>query len=258
MNILGFELKKIEKVPLPTITANKPTGVASVLPIKQGDLYNAGTVTWQGQNAESQVKSGYSGNDIVYSIIRLIVDKVKMAPWAEYTIKDETSYKRYNAMIKRPDLIQDWGMVNDLRQKSITLVPTKSKISDLLDAPNENDSWGDLVEAYSTFKLITGNAYVYGNTIPSGNNAGKPLELYVLPSQYMQILADLSVFPIKPKSYQLYMQFIEQFTKQQILHDKYFNPNWNIVGNQLYGLSPLQAAAKVLTRSNEGKQLALL
>jgi HK97 family phage portal protein len=53
------------------------------------------------------------------------------------------------------------------------------------------------------------------------------------------------------------MQFTELFNKQEILHDKYFNPNWNIVGNQLYGFSPLQAAARVLTRSNEGKKAAV-
>jgi len=256
MNILGFELKKIEKVPLPT-TNNRP--IASVIPlVEQGKLINnPGTITWQGQNGESQVKAGYSGNDIVYSIIRLIVDKVKQAPWAEYQVVNEQEYKKYSAIMKRADLITDWKSVEDMRSKALKLVPVKTKISDLLHTPNENDTWGDIIEAYSTFKLITGNAYVYSKIIPMGKNMGNPNELFVLPSQYMQIMADLSVFPVKPLNYQLYMQFVEQFTKQEILHDKYFNPNWNIVGNQLYGLSPLQAAAKVLTRSNEGKQAAV-
>jgi HK97 family phage portal protein len=90
-----------------------------------------------------------------------------------------------------------------------------------------------------------------------GINKGAPLELWVMPSQYMSIVADLNVFPILPTGYQLYLQFLQQFGVSEILHDKYFNPNWNIVGSQLYGLSPLQAAAKVLTRSNEGKQAAV-
>jgi HK97 family phage portal protein len=41
------------------------------------------------------------------------------------------------------------------------------------------------------------------------------------------------------------------------LHDKYFNPAWNVTGNQLYGQSPLLAAARTLTRSNEAKTAAV-
>lgn len=250
MKILGYEFKKIEKLPLPI------RGEARILPIKE-TINNPGTITWQGQNQESQVKTGYMGNDIVYSIIRLITDKVKIAPWAEYVVTDETEYKRYTAIMKRPDLIKDWDKVKDLRHKALKLTPTKGKITDLLNAPNSQDSWADIVEVYASFKLITGNAYVYGNIIQDGKNTGLPQEIHVLPSQYMSISADLNVFPIVPVGYQMYMQFVENFTVQEVLHDKYFNPNWSVVGNQLYGLSPLQAAAKVLTRSNEGKQAAV-
>ena len=48
-----------------------------------------GVVTWSGQNKLEQVKSGYMGNDIVYSIINLITDKGKVADWYEYQIKDK-------------------------------------------------------------------------------------------------------------------------------------------------------------------------
>jgi len=256
MNFLGFQLKRIEKVPLPS-SANKPSGTAQILPQKQGNVVNGGVPIWQGQNGEEQVKAGYSGNDIVYSIIRLITDKVKQAPWQEYRIVDETSYKRYTAAIKSKDVNISGKQLAELHTKALEPVKTGGRISELIKYPNPTDSWGDLIEAYSAFKLITGNAYVYGKQIPMGINKGAPLELWVMPSQYMSIIADLNVFPILPTGYQLYLQFLQQFTAPEILHDKYFNPNWNIVGSQLYGLSPLQAAAKVLTRSNEGKQAAV-
>ena len=252
MKILGLEIKAIQKVPLPKGT------ISQIPPSATGTMYNnPGTVTWMAGNALGQVRDGYSGNDIVYSIIRLIVDKVKLAPWAEYKIVDEKEFKKYTAIMKRPDLVKDWNKVEKIRTKALQQVKVGSKLTDLLYKPNEDDSWADLVEAYASFKLITGNAYVYSKAIPMGRNMGKPLELYVLPSQYMSIIADLSKFPITPTGYQLYMQFTELFNKQEILHDKYFNPNWNIVGNQLYGFSPLQAAARVLTRSNEGKKAAV-
>ena len=261
MKILGtWDLKRIDKLPLPSNTANKPSGTIQNLPANSfaSQVVNSpGTVTWQGGNAQEQVKDGYSGNDIVYSIIRLITDKVKMAPWSEFSIKDESNYKKYSAIMQRPDLIQDWKKVNDLRHKSIVLAPKKTKLSDLLDYPNKEDCWSDIVEGWSTFKLVTGNAYLFGKMIGAGVNKGLPNELFNLPSQYMSILADQTTFPISVKSYQLYMQYYQHFLYEEILHDKYMNPNWSIVGLQLYGLSPLQAAAKVLTRSNEGKQAAV-
>lgn len=258
MKLFGLDIKRIEKVPLPRTTANKPSGTAQILPVNTGtSSIDKGTVTWQGQNGEEQVRAGYSGNDIVYSIIRLITDKVKQAPWQEYRIVDETSYKRYTAAIKSKDLNITGKQLAELHTKALEPVKTGGRISELLKYPNPTDSWGDIVEAYAAFKLITGNAYVYGKQIPMGINKGAPLELWVMPSQYMSIVADLNVFPILPTGYQLYLQFLQQFTAPEILHDKYFNPNWNIVGSQLYGLSPLQAAARVLTRSNEGKQAAV-
>jgi HK97 family phage portal protein len=258
MKLFGFDIKRIENVPLPRTTANKPSGTAQIFPVNTGTQDIAkGTVTWQGQNGEQQVKEGYSANDIVYSIIRLITDKVKQAPWHEYRIVDEAAYKRYTAALKSKDVNISGKQLAEMHSKSLELVKTGGRITELLKYPNPTDSWGDIVEAYAAFKLITGNAYVYGKQIPMGANKGAPLELWVMPSQYMSIIADLNVFPILPTGYQLYLQFLQQFTVPEILHDKYFNPNWNIVGNQLYGLSPLQAAAKVLTRSNEGKQAAV-
>lgn len=264
MKILGREItvtKATRKLPV----SDKPQSVPSmqVLPANSGSslastvINNPGTVTWQGGNAQEQIALGYSGNDIVYSIIRLIVDKVKLAPWFEYEIKDERSYKQYNAIMSRPDLIQDWKSVEALHYKALKIATTKSNLSYLLERPNREDCWSDIVEGWATFKLATGNAYIYGKSVPAGDNKGQPLEVYNLPSQYMSILADLNTFPIQPKSYQLYMQYYQWFPYEEIVHDKYFNPNWSIVGIQLYGFSPLQAAAKVLTRSNEGKQAAV-
>lgn len=261
-----FNLKKIEKVPLPeigagnsTTTADKPSGTAAYLPPQYAStiVNNPGTVVWQADNVQSQVTDGYCGNDIVYSIIRLITDKVKLAPWKEYKVVDEKAYNQLNAMLASKKLDFDLKMVEALHAKALEPVKSTTKITDLLERPNEQDSWADLIEAYATFKLITGNTYIYGKPVPFGANKGIPQELYAMPSQYMSILTDLNKFPFVPKSYQLYMQYYVPFTLEEILHDKYFNPNWNIAGLQLYGLSPLKAAARVVTRSNEGKKAAV-
>jgi HK97 family phage portal protein len=73
----------------------------------------------------------------------------------------------------------------------------------------------------------------------------------------MAIIANINVFPPTRAGYQLYYGQMWSFDTKEILHDKYFNPQWGVTGGQLYGQSPLRAAAKNLTRSNEAKTAAV-
>ena len=218
---------------------------------------NQGTVTWQGVDASKQVEDGYNGNDIVYSCIKLIADKAKLAPWYEYKVVDKKAYKEYRQKTAQPDKVTDWKQVKELHTKALELVGKQTKISDLLIYPNADDTWGDLIEAAVSYKLITGNDYIYGKTITAGVNKGLPNSLHVLPAQYMQIMTNMAAFPVEAVGYALMIGKIVNFTRSEILHDKFFNPDWDANGMQLYGLSPLQAAAKVLTRSNQGKEYAV-
>lgn len=214
-------------------------------------------ITWQGGDNISFVRDGYSANDIVYSIIKLITDKVKLAPFNVYKVIDEPSAKKYKALMSQPDKIENWKEMEKLHKKAFELYTGDARLNELLKYPNEDDTFGDFVEAWSAFKLITGNSFVYAKMIEGGNNSGKPYEMYVLPSQYMYVLADIQNFPATIAGYQLNYGPLWNFTKQEILQDKYFNPQWNTTGNQLYGQSPLMAAAKNLTRSNEAKTAAV-
>lgn len=211
-----------------------------------------GIVTWQGQNANSFVFDGYAGNDIVYSIITLITQKAKVAPWSTYKVNDVKKFAKYKAMMQRPDLIKDWREVANLKKDALTPL-SDDKLNELLTYPNSEDTFDDFIEQWAGFKLITGNSYIWANLIDAGANKGKPLELVALPSQYMSIIADIRQMPPTKTGYQLYIGTYWKYTVEEILHDKYFNPQWNASGMQLYGMSPLQAAAKVLTRNNEAK-----
>ncbi len=65
-----------------------------------------GLLTWDGQNQAEIVKDSYMGNDLVYSIITLITQKAKVAPWGVYKIKNKDAAKRYKAMLmdREPDM----------------------------------------------------------------------------------------------------------------------------------------------------------
>ena len=223
----------------------------------QGAAYNTpitaeilkGIVTWAGQNADAFVNQGYSENDIVFSIINLITNKAKVATWGAYKIVDEKKYYQYKALLD--STVKDWKLIQELKEQSLEPYKADERLNELLKYPNEQDTWSDLVESHCGFKLITGNAYLQAPLIEFGKNVGKPLFLSPLPAQYMSIIANIGSIPATVQGYQLYLGTYYKFDRTQILHDKFFNPRWNASGQQLYGMSPLQAANKKVTRLNE-------
>lgn len=226
-------------------------------PIKQPIALSVerGIVTWDGQNQQEIVRDSYIGNDLVYAIITLITQKAKVAPWGVYKVKNKEAAKRYKAltMDRNPDIAKI------REQKELAFEPyNDTRLNEMLKYPNSEDTWSDLIEQWVGFKKITGNAFMYAKMVGEASvNRGKPLEVYMLPSQYMAVKIDTSVFPPKKVAYQLYYGQYIPFTATEILHDKYFNPEWSATGGQLYGLSPLRAASKVLTRSNSSKEASV-
>jgi len=232
-------------------TKKKINTLFPTIPMNSQIAIERGIVTWQGADQRSFVDDGYVANDIVYSIIKLITDKAKIAPFHVYKVVDEKAAKKYKSLAAQKDI--NLKELETLHKKAYELYTGDQRLNELLKYPNEEDCWSDLVEQWCGFKLITGNAFIYGKLIEAGNNQGKPFELFALPSQYMAIIANINVFPPTRAGYQLYYGQMWSFDTKEILHDKYFNPQWGVTGGQLYGQSPLRAAAKNLTRSNEAK-----
>ena len=217
-----------------------------------------GIVTWDGQNQSQIVRDSYVGNDLVYAIIQLITQKAKVAPWFVYKVKSKEAQKRYLAKMQHPDKIANYKELQELKEQAFEIYEGDAKLNELLKYPNTDDTWSDIIEQWVGFKKITGNAFMYAKQIGEESiNRRKPLELYMLPSQYMAIKVNTEIFPPKKVAYQLYYGQYIPFTTEEILHDKYFNPEWSATGGQLYGLSPLRAASKVLTRSNASKEASV-
>ena len=236
---------------------NKLNTVLPTYPTDSQIAIQRGIVTWQGGTSQAYVADGYQKNDIVYSIIKLITDKAKLAPFHVYKVINEVSAKRYKALMKQPDKITNWQEIADLHKKAFEIYTGDARLNELLKYPNAEDTWADLVEQWCGFKLMVGNSYIYAKLIEFGSNQSKPFELFALPAQYMAVIADIEAFPPIRVGYQLYFGKLWSFTPKEILHDKYFNPAWSVTGAQLYGQSPLMAAARTLTRSNEAKTAAV-
>lgn len=251
----GPQLNVLQRLAIKAFGINKLPGFSNVQQAIVG-----GTVAWDGQNLQETITKGYAGNGTVYSIIKMIMDKVKEAPWAEYEVVDQTALIQYKAARKKFGT-KDGPTFKELKAlQGAALRPVKvpSKISMLLNNPNPDDTFQDIIEKMAMYKLSTGNTYLTARLLTMGPNTGMPQELHVMPSQWMQIVTDLNKFPfLSAIGYKLAYGENAVFTRAEMLHDKYPNPNFSTMGEHLIGLSPIQAGFRELSRDNSGKTRAV-
>lgn len=212
-----------------------------------------------GDNADSFIKNGYDINDTIYSIINLILDKVRVAPWAVYKIIDESSLKGYQALQQKRDMSpEDYKKSIDLRTKAFELVKSPGKIGELLKYPNDYESMQDFVANGCGYKLLTGNKCIWGDILPGGANKGMPNKLWVMPSQFVRLMV-AGGFPAKILGYEipnLGLTGKSSFTPEEVLHEKYMNYDFSVNGNHLLGTAPLKAAIRRINNSNSALNVA--
>lgn len=253
----------ILKRQFPFIFQQKAIPLPSLPPVRTSDPYLTvvnGFLTGPPDNKRSYLDNGYNINDIIYSIVTLITEKVKLAPWAPYLIVDEEALKAMNAILSKKNFQSgDFTQVKELRKKALEPYDKDQKLRELLMWPNPNQTFQDLVADSSLYKLLTGDRLIWAEILAAGANGGKPNALYVLPSQDISLVVtkawpqEILYYRLDPVSWdKLRMEPVE------ILHDKYFNPNSDINGGHLMGMSPLKSALGRLTRSNAENQAATM
>jgi HK97 family phage portal protein len=204
------------------------------------------------EKKEEYITRGQKGNDIVYSITSLIINTASVAPWNWYTVKDEGAYKRYQAEISKEKNI-DWQEAKRLHKKALELYTEDEVLQTLIKYPNPEQTWSELNQTLWLYKLITGDYFEYWEDAPTGGlNKGIPRSLSALPTQYMLIKSGTKL-PLAAEAYQMYLGQVIDFTKEQVLHEKYPNLEWDIYGIQLYGQAPLLAALRRLQKNNESQ-----
>lgn len=206
-------------------------------------------------NKRAYLDDGYLTNDIIYSIVQIIADKARLPEWNQYKVVDESSLKQYQAIMRKKDMTSDdFKKALDLKTKALELTEGDARLAQLLKRPNEQESFQEFFTSGTIYKLITGDRFIWAEMLDKGADGGKPMYLWNLPSQHITIVASTD-FPARPLGYKLFT-WNQDFTKEQVLHEKYFNPEWDINGQQLYGLSPLKAALKRYTRNNSSMDAA--
>lgn len=200
-----------------------PTGQATNLLNKSIYSFFSGFFYTLTNNKKTYVDSGYRENITIYSLVKLIASKVADAKFR--------------------------GVVYDSKGNEMDL-PFYDQVNKILRRPNEDDRQQQFIEALASWLLLTGDFYIYKLRFISGPDKGKVNKLYYLPAQYVQIIGGGWMNPIEAYKLTIGDQEVK-FPKEDITHIKYFNPNWDISGSQLYGQSPLEAALNTIQSSNE-------
>lgn len=205
----------------------------------------------QDDNLKEHIHKGYLFNPDLYSVVNLITNSAKGVRWVLYEVKDQKKFRKYRHLPNEAKQFQ-LDKVYRLKEQSLEEVNDSSnQLYRLMDRPNPLQGWGEFIENVLGFKLVTGNSFVHGVILENGANAGLVNELWVMPSHYTKIVANKG-FQSIVNGYQLEIGSKKvDFTAEEVLHIKYWNPDYEADGAHLYGLSPLRSATRVIQQSND-------
>lgn len=190
---------------------------------------NSGVANVMGDNPDEYLKTGYQGNADVYAIINKIVTMGGQARLALWKIDERGK----------------WAEVRDHQLTAFTR------------AANPTMKMTDFIAGSLIYKMAIGNCFWYKPTITSGVNRGKTTEIWLMPSNNVEIIEGKSwMNPIG--GYRLDNSGVTQFTPEEVYHIRFFNPLFGSdYAGAMYGQSPLKAAAETISKLNQAEQTEL-
>lgn len=201
---------------------------------------------WHNDNLETYTNA-YLKNAGLYSIVKRISKTASIAPFKVYRIKDEKKhlkYKQYTGENATEESLQRAMLIKDFVYEE----DNDHLLNVLIDKPNTLQRGNEFVENSIGFKILTGNRFIMLGLLEEGANEGKPFNLWNLPPQFMQIVGDKTLFGVA--GYKLLLGEQTNIDKEAVIHNKYWNPDFDISGSHLWGLSPLRPANRNLTRTD--------
>lgn len=205
------------------------------------------------------LEKGYNTNPDVYACISQMTTKTVSVPYCVKKIDDKKSYRKLRQLelaTKGNTTFLQKFQINQLERKAYS----DQEMEFPLEDPNPTQTWSDIWALYKTYMKITGNFYLYIMSPKEGMNAGKPMLVYALPAHLMQIVLKRNANMLSTESPIDHYILIEgnmsiKFEAADIIHIKYSNPNFDLQGSHLYGMSPLRAALRNINSQNSGIDL---
>ena len=210
--------------------------------------YLGDSIVWNPENDDTYINKGYRYNPTIYSIVNLISKTAQTIPFQIYEVKNDNDLKRYKSLTASDFTANSLFKAGQI-QKSALVELEDTELHELLDKPNPAQSYASWIQEIIAYGKLTGNRYIYGIAPETGNGKSKFKELYVLPSQVMEINSGGIFEPVK--SYTLEYNGTVRIDADFICHIKDFNPYYDGTGSHLYGMSPLKAGLRAMDTNNE-------
>jgi HK97 family phage portal protein len=210
--------------------------------------YLGESLVWNPENDETFINKGYRYNSTVYSIVNLITKAASTIPFVVYEVQKQNDLARYKALTSGGFDASVMHKAQQIRKHSLVELD-HTELHEVLKRPNPAQSYNAFIQEIIAFGKLTGNRYIFGIAPDTGMNKGKYKELYVLPSQNMEIHSGGIMDPVK--EYTLSYNGTYRIAADDVCHIKDFNPYYDGTGSHLYGMSPLHSGLRVLQANNE-------
>lgn len=205
-------------------------------------------------NNKNYLEKGYNLNPDVYACINKAAIKTVSVPYCVKKIKDKKAYQEY----KQFNLATK-GEISPLQYLKLSKLQNKAyseiEMPFPLEQPNPTQTWSDIIYLFKTYMKVTGNCYFYKMSPEEGMNKNTPVLIYALPAHLMEIVLKPNANMVGVESPIDYYMLIEgnsyvKFPAKDIIHVKYANPNFDMQGSHLYGMSPLRSALRNINSQN--------
>jgi HK97 family phage portal protein len=202
---------------------------------------------------QTYLDKGYNENPDVFSIVSQIARKFSSVPGVLKEVKDKKALKQLKKLYVKSLSPQETLLKCKLETKAFT--EDGEEIDEPLDRPNYYQSETEFKELWETFMLLTGNAYQWMLRPSDGANQGVPLSRFLLPSHLVQIVlkenANINDLDNPISHYIILLgNSMIRFERDDIIHSKFPNPNYDLNGSHLYGQSPLRSALRDIQLGN--------
>lgn len=195
------------------------------------------TPSWNAEHANE----AFCTNDQIYSVINKIAETTALLPMYPYEVKaDVKQLKSATArQIYSTKAILD---IVHLQKKSLEDLPESDWYVKKFAQPNPHENWTEfLTHGYANY-LLKGEAIGYKIRLDAGVNAGRTMEVYWLPSEFVTVHLSDS-FPRAVEAYSFIFngkKILDRVPESEFIHIRKMNPRFTNSGEEFRGLSPLE------------------
>jgi len=203
---------------------------------------------------KTYLEKGYNTNPDVYSIINKQTVKTVSVPYCIKEIESDNDYRKLRSL--ELSTKGNLSLLQLVKKRALENKAYSDKeIAFPLAQPNPTQTWADIWALFKTYMKITGNYYLYIMSPEDGINKGVPMLTYALPAHLMQIVLKPNAGMLTTENPIDYYLLIEgnvsvRFEAKDVIHVKYSNPNFDLQGSHLYGMSPLRSALRNINSQN--------